>query len=163
MAALGCFISRLGDKALPFFKVMKKTGTSKWTPETAAAFEDLKKYLASLPIMVAPKAREPLLLYLAATPQTASAVLVAEREEPALLKEKAPLAPAQAPGQQGLPETPGQQGLSELPVKKGLPEPPKEQGLPKPPNEQGLPETHGQQGLPGPLVKQVLPEPPDGQ
>ena len=31
--------------------------------------------------MVAPRPNEPLLLYLAATPQTASAVLVAEREE----------------------------------------------------------------------------------
>ena len=36
--------------------------------------------------MVAPRPREPLKLYLAATPQTASAVLVAEREEPVLAK-----------------------------------------------------------------------------
>ena len=36
--------------------------------------------------MVAPRPREPLKLYLAATPQTASAVLVAEREEPVLTK-----------------------------------------------------------------------------
>ena len=80
MAPLGRFISRLGDKALPFFEIMKNTRTFKWTPEAAVAFADLMMYLASPPIMVAPQPREPLLLYLAATPQMASAVLVAERE-----------------------------------------------------------------------------------
>ena len=66
---------------------MKRSGPFKWTPEAAKAFEDLKKYLASPPIMVAPRPREPLKLYLAATPQTASTVLVAEREEPVLAKQ----------------------------------------------------------------------------
>ena len=79
---------RLGERALPFFKIMKRSGTFKWTPEAAKAFEDLKRYLASPPIMVAPRPREPLKLYLAATPQTASAVLVDEREEPVLAKQK---------------------------------------------------------------------------
>ena len=88
MASLGRFISKFGERALPFFKIMKRTGPFKWTPEAAAAFEDLKRYLASPPIMVAPRPREPLKLYLAATPQTASAVLVAEREEPVLAKQK---------------------------------------------------------------------------
>ena len=37
--------------------------------------------------MVAPRPREPLKLYLAATPKTASAVLVADREEPVLTKQ----------------------------------------------------------------------------
>ena len=88
MAALGRFISRLGERALPFFKIMKRSGTFAWTPEAAVAFEDLKKYLTSPPILVAPRLREPLLLYLAATPQMASAVLVAEREELTTAKEK---------------------------------------------------------------------------
>ena len=73
-AALGCFISKSGEKTLPFFKLMKKSGPFKWTPEADAAFTDLKRYLASPPILVAPPPREPLLLYLAATTQTASAV-----------------------------------------------------------------------------------------
>ena len=60
---------------------MKKTGTFKWTPEADKAFEKLKTYLASAPVMVAPRADEPLKLYLSATPQTESAVLVVEREE----------------------------------------------------------------------------------
>ena len=43
-------------------------------------FGDLKKYLSSTPILVAPKPQEPLLLYLAATNQVVSAALVAQRE-----------------------------------------------------------------------------------
>ena len=73
MAALGRFISRFGDKAMPFFKIMKRSGPFKWTPEAVVALEELKRYLVSPPILVAPQPREPLRLYLAATPQTASA------------------------------------------------------------------------------------------
>jgi hypothetical protein len=78
MAALGRFIVRSGEKALPFFKLMKRTGKFKWTPEADKAFAELKRYLTSPPIMVAPTFHEPLLLYIAATLRTASAVLVAE-------------------------------------------------------------------------------------
>ena len=81
IASLGSFISKLGERALPFFKLMKRSGPFKWTPEADAAFENLKRYLTSPPIMVAPRSREPLLLYLAATPHTASAALVAMEEE----------------------------------------------------------------------------------
>ena len=45
------------------------------------AFQDLKKYLTSPPVMVAPRPQEPLVLYLAATPYSTSAALVAVREE----------------------------------------------------------------------------------
>ena len=88
MAALGRFISKFGDKALPFFKIMKRTGPFKWTSEAATAFEDLKRYLASPPILIDPRPREPLRLYLAATPKTASAALMAEREAPVPLKKR---------------------------------------------------------------------------
>ena len=53
--ALGCFISKLGEHALPFFKVMKKKGPFEWTQEAEEAFQDLKKYLTSPPVMVAPR------------------------------------------------------------------------------------------------------------
>jgi hypothetical protein len=78
MAALGCFIARSGEKALPFFKIMKRTGKFQWTTKANKAFAELKRYLTSPPIMVAPTFHEPLLLYIAATPRTASVVLVAE-------------------------------------------------------------------------------------
>ena len=50
------------------------------TPAAEAALQDLKKYLSSTPVLVAPKPQEPLLLYLAATNQVVSAALVAQRE-----------------------------------------------------------------------------------
>ena len=33
IAALSRFISKLGEKALPFYQLMKKTDRSEWTPE----------------------------------------------------------------------------------------------------------------------------------
>jgi hypothetical protein len=87
MAALGRFIARSGEKALPFFKLMKRTGKFEWTPEADKVFAELKRYLMSPPIMVAPMFREPLLLYMAVTPRTASVVLVAERDARVIAKE----------------------------------------------------------------------------
>ena len=81
ITALGCFISKLGECALPLFKLMKKKGPFKWTQEADEAFQDLKKYLTSPPVMVAPRPQEPLVLYIAATPYSASAALVVAREE----------------------------------------------------------------------------------
>ena len=51
-----------------------------WTPKAEAALQDLKKYLSSAPILVAPRPQEPLLLYLVAMNQVVSAALVAQRE-----------------------------------------------------------------------------------
>jgi hypothetical protein len=73
---------------LPFFKLMKRTGKFEWTPEADKAFAELKRYLTSPPIMVAPMTCEPLLLYIAATPRTASAILVVERDAKVIAKEK---------------------------------------------------------------------------
>jgi hypothetical protein len=66
---------------------MKLTGKFEWTPEADKAFAELKRYLTSPPIMVAPTLHEPLLLYIAATPRTASAVLVAKRDAKVIAKE----------------------------------------------------------------------------
>ena len=80
VAALSRFISKSAERALPFFKILKKVGPMKWTPEAEAALQDLKRYLSSTPTLVAPKPQEKLLLYLAATNQVVSVALVAERE-----------------------------------------------------------------------------------
>jgi hypothetical protein len=87
MVALGRFITRSGETALPFFKLIKCTGKFEWTPEADKAFAELKRYLTSPLIMVAPMFREPLLLYIAATPRIASTVLVAERDAKVIAKE----------------------------------------------------------------------------
>src|SRR4051812_35269179 len=80
VAAMSRFISKSAERALPFFKILKKAGPMEWTPEAEAALQDLKKYLSSMPILVAPKPQESLLLYLAATNQVVSTALVAQRE-----------------------------------------------------------------------------------
>nr|CAE02097.1 OSJNBa0020I02.4 [Oryza sativa Japonica Group] len=81
LAALSRFISRLGEKALPLFKLLKRSGPFTWTEEAERAFTQLKAYLSSSPVLVAPEPDELLLLYLAATPQVVSAALVVERDE----------------------------------------------------------------------------------
>ena len=53
VTAIGSFICKLGERALPFFKLMKKKGPFEWTQEVYKAFQDLKKYLTSPPVMVA--------------------------------------------------------------------------------------------------------------
>jgi dsDNA-binding SOS-regulon protein len=82
VAALSRFVARLGEKALPFYAFMKKSDDKfEWTEEADVAFSQLKKVLSTPPVLVAPKEKEPLLLYIAATHQVMSTVLVVERSE----------------------------------------------------------------------------------
>jgi len=82
MASLNRFISRLGDRGQPFFKLLKKQEKFRWTEEVQRAFDDLKIFLTTPPVLIAPAGEEPLLLYIAATTHVVSAALVVEREEP---------------------------------------------------------------------------------
>ena len=81
VAALSRFISKLGEKALPFYQLMKKTDKFEWTEEAQDAFDKLKKTLTTPPVLVAPLANEPLYLYVSATNRVVSTVLIVEREE----------------------------------------------------------------------------------
>ena len=81
LAALSRFISRLGEKALPLYRLMKKADKFEWTPEADAAFAELKTLLSTQPVLAAPISKEPLLLYIAATGQVVGTVLTVEREE----------------------------------------------------------------------------------
>jgi hypothetical protein len=81
MAALGRFISKLGEKGLPFFKILKKVDKFVWDDEAQKVFEALKESLTMTPIMTPPIPKETLVLYLSATTNVVSTVLVAEREE----------------------------------------------------------------------------------
>jgi hypothetical protein len=61
---------------------MKKSDDKfKWTEEADVAFAQMKKVLFTPPVLVAPKEKEPLLLYIATTHQVVSTVLVVERSE----------------------------------------------------------------------------------
>ena len=54
MAALSCFISCLGKKGLPFFKLLKASECFSWSKEADTAFEQPKLFLTKPPIMTAP-------------------------------------------------------------------------------------------------------------
>jgi hypothetical protein len=79
LAALSRFISRLAKRALPFFKLLRKSDPFSWTEEAERAFQELKQHLVSLPILVAPELGEPLYLYIVAATEVVSMVLVTER------------------------------------------------------------------------------------
>jgi hypothetical protein len=42
LAALSRFISRLAERALPFFKLMRGSGPFTWTEEAEQAFQEMK-------------------------------------------------------------------------------------------------------------------------
>ena len=81
LATLSRFISRLSEKALPLYRLMKKSDKFEWTPEAEAVFVELKALLSTQPVLAAPVSKEPLLLYIATTGQVVSTVLTIEREE----------------------------------------------------------------------------------
>ena len=49
--ALSRFISKSVDRCMPFFKAIKKSKDFEWTTECLLAFDGLKKYLASIPVL----------------------------------------------------------------------------------------------------------------
>jgi hypothetical protein len=55
MAALCQFLSRFGDKGLPFFKLLKTGEKFEWSEEVDIAFTQLKQYLASPLVLTTPK------------------------------------------------------------------------------------------------------------
>ena len=80
MAALSHFISRLGEKALPLYRLLKQTKTFRWTEEATAALEGIKALFATNLILAARGICEPMILYISATNQVVSAVLVVKQD-----------------------------------------------------------------------------------
>jgi hypothetical protein len=78
LSALSRFISRLSEKGLPFYRLLKKHERFSWTVEAQEALDKLKVTLARAPILMPPQDDEPLYLYVAATTQVVSAVIVVE-------------------------------------------------------------------------------------
>ncbi|GKV48760.1 hypothetical protein SLEP1_g55555 [Rubroshorea leprosula] len=87
VAALHRFISRSADKCLPFFKIMRtaaqkdESGKQKkfeWTQECQTAFDELKSYLSSPPLLTKAIDGEILYLYLGISDEALSSVLVRE-------------------------------------------------------------------------------------
>jgi len=113
LAALSRFISRLGHRALPFFKILRSGNPIEWTPEADAVFNDPKENFSSPPVLVASEPGEPLLLYIATTDDVTSLVLVVERlEHPPCSKPS-----AQGPPEQGVEISDGSGGQPPAPRK----------------------------------------------
>ena len=72
------FISRLGNKGLPFFKLLRKSDKFEWNEEAVVAFQRLKDFLTTPPVLIAPEDGETLLLYITATTHVVSTTLVVE-------------------------------------------------------------------------------------
>jgi hypothetical protein len=79
LAALSRFISRLGEKGLPLYRLLRKHERFSWTTEAQDALDKLKASLTHALILTPPQDDEPLQLYVAATTQVVSAVIVVER------------------------------------------------------------------------------------
>jgi hypothetical protein len=79
LAAPSRFISRLSERGLPLYRLLRKTECFAWTPEAKEALGNLKALLTNAPILVPPAAGESLLIYVAATTQVVNVAIVVER------------------------------------------------------------------------------------
>jgi hypothetical protein len=75
-AALNRFISKSAERCRPFFDLIKKGKSFTWNEESDRAFERLKRYLSTPPLLSSPKEGEPLYIYLAASDKAVSAAII---------------------------------------------------------------------------------------
>lgn len=66
---------------MPFFKKIRKSPKFEWTKECQKAFNELKDYLSSPRILSRLVDGEDLYIYLVASDQTVSVVLIKEEDE----------------------------------------------------------------------------------
>nr|GEX63651.1 reverse transcriptase domain-containing protein [Tanacetum cinerariifolium] len=82
LASLNRFLSKSAKKSLPLFKTLKKCikkSDFHWTSEAEQAFKQLMQQLLKLRLLVAPKPKEELIVYLSASYRAISAVLMTKR------------------------------------------------------------------------------------
>ena len=79
-AALNRFISRSVDRCHSFFQLLHEWREFRWIEECVVAFEELKQYLSSPPILSRPEKEEVLYAYLVITNYVVSLVLVRNKD-----------------------------------------------------------------------------------
>jgi hypothetical protein len=79
LASLSQFVSRLREKAMLLYQLMKKTDHFVWSQRADDGFNDLKRALSTSPVLAAPALQEPMLLYIVATLQVISVMIMVER------------------------------------------------------------------------------------
>jgi hypothetical protein len=82
LAALSRFVSWMGERGLPLHKLLKKYDFFRSTDEMQKALDELKTIISKPLVLASLEQGETLLLYVVATAQVISVVLVVEREEP---------------------------------------------------------------------------------
>jgi hypothetical protein len=75
-ATLNRFISKSAERCRPFFDLIKKGKTFAWSEESDQAFERLKRYLSTPPLLSSPKEGKPLYIYLAASDKAISVAII---------------------------------------------------------------------------------------
>ena len=83
IAALNKFVSKATDKCLPFFRILRKA--FEWTNQCQKAFQALKVYLTTTPLLSPSILGEELYLYLAVSPYAVSSALIRESAEACIL------------------------------------------------------------------------------
>jgi hypothetical protein len=81
MEALNRLISKLGERGMPFYKLLQKVDGFQWNDQAGVAFIELKQDLKPLPPLVLPKPDDVLLLYVTATDTVVSTIITVERPE----------------------------------------------------------------------------------
>lgn len=83
-AALRRFISKLAERCLPFFDLLKGASNRQqitWTPDSQITFVSIKEYLMQPPVLSKVEPGEPLYLYLSADPLVVGAALIREQDD----------------------------------------------------------------------------------
>ena len=78
IAALNRFVSRSSDKCRPFFQLLRKKAGYIWGEHYEEAFQVMKKYLDTPPLILSPKIENVLTIYLAVSEHATSAALIRE-------------------------------------------------------------------------------------
>jgi hypothetical protein len=68
---------------MPLYQLMKKIDHFVWSQRADDAFNNLKRALSTAPVLAVLAPREPMLLYIAATPRVISVVIMVERTKKA--------------------------------------------------------------------------------
>ncbi|GKV51507.1 hypothetical protein SLEP1_g58152 [Rubroshorea leprosula] len=81
LAALHRFMARLAERCLPFFRALREPKSFQWTSECQQAFDELKQYLASPPLLSKPIEGERLYLYLGIADEAVNSILLREQDK----------------------------------------------------------------------------------
>jgi hypothetical protein len=82
LTALNHFMSRLGERGLPWYKLLKRSNSFHWMDEMQRVLDDLKMLISMPPVLACLEPGETLFLYVVATSQVISTILIVEQRSP---------------------------------------------------------------------------------